>query len=243
VNATHNEQHPFHPAADLFPRLESDAFRQLVDDIREHGQRQPIYRLDGLIIDGRNRLWACEELGIDPWIVDLDPADVGDPVYFVLSLNAHRRHLTIAQKRGVIKKALQHSPEKSDRQHARTLGVDHKTVGSVRAEAESTGEVPQLISTVGADGRERSRTVTTSFPSKSPQQTVAHQDDAAKTTEESTLAKKAEVCLDQFGTEIPGELTEVFAAKAEFDEQVRVLNKFLNWAKDTAERAQPPSRL
>jgi hypothetical protein len=39
-------------------------------------------------------------------------------------------------------KAIAENPEKSDRAIAADIGVDHKTVGSVRAEAEANGEIP-----------------------------------------------------------------------------------------------------
>jgi hypothetical protein len=35
------------------------------------------------------------------------------------------------------------SPHKSNRQVAKTAGVDHKTVAAIRAEVEAIGEIPQ----------------------------------------------------------------------------------------------------
>ena len=45
----------------------------------------------------------------------------------------------------------------ASRQIAIGLWVDHKTVGSVRKDTESTGEIPQLDKTIGADGKVRPR--------------------------------------------------------------------------------------
>lgn len=53
----------------------------------------------------------------------------------------------------------QSSPEKSDRQLAKAIGVNHETVGAQRKELESTGGIRQLDRTVGADGKERPRQV------------------------------------------------------------------------------------
>jgi hypothetical protein len=53
-----------HPACLLLPEMAQDEYRKLVDDIREHGQRHPIIvDADGLILDGRHRWRALEELG------------------------------------------------------------------------------------------------------------------------------------------------------------------------------------
>ena len=83
--------YPVHPAAELFPMMNAAALQELADDIREHGQREPVILFDGAVLDGRNRLRACEMAGVEPRFVTRD--DVGDPIDFVLSLNKHRRHL------------------------------------------------------------------------------------------------------------------------------------------------------
>lgn len=89
-----------HPAADAFPLLEGPDHVALVDDIRAHGQREPIITeaTTGLIVDGRNRARACFELGLDPVAVPMDFEDVTEVVGFVLSRNLHRRHLTTSQR-------------------------------------------------------------------------------------------------------------------------------------------------
>lgn len=87
-----------HPASTLFPLLRGAEFDALVKDIETHGQQEAIYRLRGAIIDGRNRLRACEKLGVKPWIEDLDPEEHPDPHALVMSLNFHRRHLRPHEK-------------------------------------------------------------------------------------------------------------------------------------------------
>jgi len=86
----------FHPIADIFPLLEGQAFRDLCEDIAAHGQHEPIWLLDGLILDGRNRYRACVALGIEPIVRTFDAQR--DPLQFVLSLNLHRRHLDESQR-------------------------------------------------------------------------------------------------------------------------------------------------
>lgn len=88
---------PLHPAAEIFPVMEEAAFAALVADIAAHGQREPILLLDGQVIDGRHRLRACEQLGINPLVREVS-ADKGDPFGLVVSLNLHRRHLNESQR-------------------------------------------------------------------------------------------------------------------------------------------------
>ena len=63
-----------HPAANLFPMMNDDEYAALVADIHQHGQRDPIWTLDGQIIDGRNRWSACRDLGIQATMADMDAA-------------------------------------------------------------------------------------------------------------------------------------------------------------------------
>jgi ParB-like nuclease domain len=91
----------FHSSADLLPLLEGPAFRELVNDIKANGQREPIVMLDGKILDGRNRYRACRELEITP-IFQLEewrPSGEDDtPIKFVISRNVTRRHLRESQR-------------------------------------------------------------------------------------------------------------------------------------------------
>jgi hypothetical protein len=73
-------------------------------------------------------------------------------------VNIHRRHLSAEKKRELISTLLKAKPEQSNRAIAKQAKVDHKTVGAIRAEMESTGEIPQLQKTAGVDGRSRSTT-------------------------------------------------------------------------------------
>lgn len=87
-----------HPVADLFPMLSDDELSELAEDIKANGQVHPIVTatIDGeeTLIDGRNRLAACELAGIEPRFTSLNGHD---PVSFILSTNVQRRHLTKSQ--------------------------------------------------------------------------------------------------------------------------------------------------
>ncbi len=89
-----------HHLCEMFPLLPKDELQALADDIKLHGQREPIRLLSGKIIDGRNRYEACKLAGVEPIAVEVteDPNWQDDAVAFVKSLNLLRRHLTDAQR-------------------------------------------------------------------------------------------------------------------------------------------------
>ncbi len=87
---------PFHPAAGIFPLMPPDDLSALAADIKANGQKDPILRWRGLILDGRNRFLACQKAGIVPRFEEWDGD--GSPVKLVASLNLHRRHLNSGQR-------------------------------------------------------------------------------------------------------------------------------------------------
>lgn len=88
-----------HEAANLFPMMSDEEFNELVNDIKENGQREPITVYKYQIIDGRNRYAACQKLDIKPIVREWDGK--GSPTMYAISLNLKRRHLTSAQKAAV----------------------------------------------------------------------------------------------------------------------------------------------
>lgn len=95
---------PVHKAAELFPMLSDDELRTLADDIKANGLHEPIWLWDDdargstVLLDGRNRLAACDLAGVD---VETRMYEGNDPIGFVLSQNLHRRHLTVGQRAAV----------------------------------------------------------------------------------------------------------------------------------------------
>ncbi|MCD4511518.1 S-adenosylmethionine-binding protein [Brucella pseudogrignonensis] len=87
--------YPAHPLADMFPMIPEAERKLLADDIVTYGQRDPIILLDGMVLDGRNRQWACGFAEVEPIY---EQYAGGDPLNFVLSKNLHRRHLTESQR-------------------------------------------------------------------------------------------------------------------------------------------------
>lgn len=85
----------FHQLSELFPLMEGTEFYALVEDVREHGLREPIITFDAKILDGRNRFRACEQAKVEPVFVKYE----GDnPLAFVISLNLKRRHMNESQR-------------------------------------------------------------------------------------------------------------------------------------------------
>lgn len=153
-----------HPAAELFPLMEGDEFDALVDSIRSQGLREPAWLTkDGALLDGRNRVRACQAAGVKP---EFRQYDGDDPIQFVWDMNVNRRHLTATQtavaglKREELKtkaKSLVARPgrpskhetsapvqqfPKTDAVIAKSLGVSSRTVAQVARVIE---EAPDLV--------------------------------------------------------------------------------------------------
>jgi hypothetical protein len=89
------ETMPVHPLADLFPLMPDDELVELADDIKAHGLRNALVRdPQGQLLDGRNRLKACEMVGVLPRFETYE----GDPIAFIWSINDRRRHMTKGQR-------------------------------------------------------------------------------------------------------------------------------------------------
>jgi protein gp37/ParB-like chromosome segregation protein Spo0J len=170
-----------HPAADLFPMVEGDEFRELCADIKERGLAQPItIWTDGTLLDGRNRLLACYETHQE---VVLDRYEGTDPVQFSLSANLHRRHLNAGQ-RAIVALKVRELLQPAAKERQRESGGDRKSEGvrSVSADlreaipspptrAEQSKTTAQAAQAVGASTRavEQAARVEKSAPDLLPQ--------------------------------------------------------------------------
>lgn len=96
--------HELHPACAILPPMTNEEMAALVADIKEHGQRVPIVRWKGVILDGRHRLEACWQVGRAPTFTEWH--GIGSPTAYVLSMNVRRRHLTPAQRAALAAESL-----------------------------------------------------------------------------------------------------------------------------------------
>ncbi len=154
----------------VMPDLSDADFAALKADIDRCGVLVPVeYDEDGNILDGHHRVRACRELGIDSWprFIRKGLSDDEKRTH-ARQLNIARRHLNQEQKRDLTADQLRETPALSDRAIGSALGVDGKTVRSVRTSLEATAEIPQLEKTVGADGRARRKPIPTRHEDDSP---------------------------------------------------------------------------
>ena len=115
-----------HPAADFFPVLTDKAYESFKADIAKNGLRELIVTCDGMILDGRNRYRACNELGIKPkyWEYKDD-----SPIAFAWSLNRERRHLNKSQLANVGVKMLPALKEEAKKRQQLSQGRGKKGTG------------------------------------------------------------------------------------------------------------------
>jgi ParB-like chromosome segregation protein Spo0J len=141
----------------VLPDLPPEQFAALKADIAERGVMVAV-EVDehGQILDGHNRIRACRELGINdyPVVVRSGLSDVEKRI-FARKANVLRRHLSRDQVRDLIGAQLRETPEWANNRIAQALGVDDKTVATVRAGLIATSEIPKLEKLVGVDGKER----------------------------------------------------------------------------------------
>ena len=97
-------EYAIHPAAGLMPEMTETEFKELVEDIRAKGLLQAIELLNDMIIDGRNRLKACREAGVEPRFTVVDLGKIG-AIEYVISRNLRRRHLTESQRASIAAEA------------------------------------------------------------------------------------------------------------------------------------------
>ena len=93
-----------HPVADLFPMFTADELSELAEDLAGRGLLQPIV-LDGegRVLDGRNRLTACNIAGVEPTFATYEG---DDPDGYALAVNGQRRDMAKMPKAMVAARSL-----------------------------------------------------------------------------------------------------------------------------------------
>lgn len=85
----------WHPLAERFPLHEEFELREMAASIKERGQYVAcVMGPDGTGLDGRGRVAACAIAGVEPRWEVYD----GEPVPFIVEVNAERRHLSTGQR-------------------------------------------------------------------------------------------------------------------------------------------------
>jgi hypothetical protein len=207
---------PVHPAAEIFPLMSEPELKAMAEDIKKNGLQVPIVlcRADDRrpnpysLVDGRNRLDAMELAGVTfrvfrrPFDKDWDfqilnnnlieVTDCRDPYEFVISANAHRRHLTPEQKRELIAKVLKARPEISDRQIAAIAKASPTTAGKVRSELEAKGDVSKLDTRKDSKGRKQPASKPGMLTKRIRERARKEREAAAKQDQEASSSEKRE---------------------------------------------------
>lgn len=140
------------------PELRPADYEALKADIAERGQLVPILvDQNGALIDGRHRVRACQELGLEPDTKTVHVRTVEEAHDVGLAVNLARRHLTSRDKRRLVMATLIRDPEKSDRAVAAAIGVSKSTVGLVRLDLQERAKV--VDSTIPRKGEAEDGTV------------------------------------------------------------------------------------
>lgn len=138
-----------HPLAERIPPMSTDEYVSLRESVRENGLLHAIITYEGKVLDGRNRLRACEETDTEP---HFRPYEGDSPATFVLSTNVHRRHLSVSQRAMVAADFLPEYEDEASRRKAHGLtspghpnapGKDAPSVRSRRAR-EDAAEVMKV---------------------------------------------------------------------------------------------------
>jgi N6-adenosine-specific RNA methylase IME4 len=141
-------KYEIHPAANEFPMLDAKRHAELVADIATNGQRETIKLYQGTVLDGRNRLKACQELGLTPKTATL-PDDT-DPWSYVWSLNGERRDLVADHRAQIWVHVNAQSVEWQEKQAAIKADADAARSEAAKAQPRSEdgmrlAEKPQVM--------------------------------------------------------------------------------------------------
>ena len=150
----------------LLPDLTTWEYGALKESIRRWKVILPVVKDEnGDILDGYQRVRACDELGIADYpVLTLAGLSEDEKRDHAFVLNLVRRRLNQQQIRDLIAAELRRTPDLSDNWLAPILGTTDKTVSAVRRELLATSEIPKLDALKGKDGKYRrvTRIVTSS---------------------------------------------------------------------------------
>src|SRR5262249_30240461 len=185
-------------------RMPPDELGALGQDITNTGLTsrivlwQPDSKSPARLLDGISRLDAIEIATGSPVIVGAPSIMAGehflacdkvivldssvDPYSYVISANMHRRHLTGEQRRHLIVKLLKADPTKSNRQIAKMVKASHPHVAKVREQAEKTGDVETVTTSIDTKGREQPARKSSTKPRGAPATTIKARDDIGPTS-------------------------------------------------------------
>lgn len=183
-------QFEVHPYAAHFPLMDDAAISRLADSIKRNGLREPIKlrKSDKLLIDGRNRLAACELAKVTPETELIDVDELAT-LELIADLNIDRRHLTEGQQQvaaaefakrreeALVMRNVAHNSDgpknrgrkESVQEAAEKFGVGARTIENVRVAIEADPENAKRIASgeVSAHAAAKAARAKKSEPKKS----------------------------------------------------------------------------
>ena len=99
-----------HPLSALWGDIPDEEYADMLENVRQHGFTNPDIRLcEGQVLDGWNRCQIALELGrLDE--LTFHEYEGEDPAAYVISQNAHRRHLSGSQRTSIVTACREWSP-------------------------------------------------------------------------------------------------------------------------------------
>lgn len=121
--------------SELVPEMTTHEYDDLVNSIRKQGVRQPIHILsDKTVLDGRHRVRACKEIGINEIQALSHELKEDEAIRFVTDTAVERRNLTSAQKIDIVLRSedlIRHLGEKAKNNSLQNLKHQKTSTGSV----------------------------------------------------------------------------------------------------------------
>ena len=202
----------YHPYSEIFPMMTDAELAELAADIKQHGQRTPIYLLDWQILDGRNRYRACQIAGVEPKTVAY--RDDANALEFVISSNLHRRHLNESQRAMVA---------------AKILALKGNAHGGAREKGKQKANLPLASAAAAVNVSPRTVKTAAAVLEDAPKREVEKVERGEKSVsavvrEQKEKAEAAEEILDSNGRVVPFCISEEFRrAKSVSEDLVKQL--------------------
>ena len=119
----------------VMPPLSSEEYQELYESIKAEGVLEPIHvDEEGVVIDGHHRSKIASELGVPCPVITHDDLSNGEKIALAFTLNLKRRHLSKAEKEGLVVEYKRLKPLASASEVARATGVSDKTVKRIEHE-------------------------------------------------------------------------------------------------------------
>jgi ParB-like chromosome segregation protein Spo0J len=203
-----------HPIANLFPMITGEAYKNLVEDIRENGLLEPIIVFEDKILDGRNRDLACKDANVVPKYTTIDTR-LGpfDPYIFVVSKNINRRDLTTAQKAKVAASIA--TMKRGDNQY-----VSGNDLDTAQAVSTSQSDAAEMLG-VSVDSVQRAAGI---------------QENATKSLQKAFDDGFISISVAADASHLPGYLQDQIADKAVHGE--KITRKFVRAIKDALNKVE-----